>query len=72
MRPIDPESIRQRAIAAGIPYQVAIQRVRRLGWSVDEALSKPVAPMPGRMTALQVRDLTAGMKFPGFEPRQEG
>ncbi len=59
-------------MAAGIPYQVAIQRVRRLGWTVDEALSKPVAPMPGRMTAARVRELTAGMKFDGFELRPEG
>ena len=37
------------AEAAGLPYSTVIQRIRRLGWSLDKALSEPKThngPMP--------------------------
>lgn len=39
--PIDPTSLRQQAIAAGLPYSCVYQRVRLKGWSIDEALTTP-------------------------------
>jgi hypothetical protein len=35
-----PESIKGRALAAGVPYQRVIQRVRA-GWSVERAIAEP-------------------------------
>jgi len=37
----DPDSLRQKAIAAGQPYPRVYQRVRLLGWAEAEALSTP-------------------------------
>jgi hypothetical protein len=37
----NPNSLRQRAIAAGLPYHLVYQRCRLHGWSEDEALSTP-------------------------------
>jgi hypothetical protein len=38
----DPNSLRQKAIAAGIPYHVVYQRIRA-GWNEQRALTAPVA-----------------------------
>lgn len=38
---IDPTSLRQRAIAAGLDYHTVYQRVKLRGWSEDVALSTP-------------------------------
>lgn len=38
----DPSSLRQQAIAAGIPYHVLYQRVRIHRWSLDRALTEPI------------------------------
>ena len=37
---INPNSIRQRAKAAGLPYAVVQGRIKR-GWTIDEALATP-------------------------------
>ena len=41
---LNPQSLRQQAIAAGLPYHVVYQRVKLMNWSLDKALSTPVAP----------------------------
>ena len=41
-KPIDPACLRQRAIAAGLPYIQVYLRIHRLHWSEDKALSTPV------------------------------
>jgi hypothetical protein len=41
---ITPDSLRQQAIAAGLPYYCVYQRVKLLGWSVKKALATPVYP----------------------------
>jgi hypothetical protein len=46
-------SIRQRARAAGLAYQLVIQRVRR-GWPIEKALSIPVQPLGGMMRCTKV------------------
>jgi hypothetical protein len=38
---IRPGSLRQRCKAAGVPYMRAYQRVQR-GWTVEDAITKPV------------------------------
>lgn len=38
----DPDSLRQKALKAGIPYSVAYQRIVLHGWPEDKALSEPV------------------------------
>jgi hypothetical protein len=38
--PINPNSLRQRAIAADLPYMLVVLRVRR-GWTPERALSTP-------------------------------
>lgn len=40
-RPANPNSFFGRCKIAGIPFQVARQRVRKLGWTEEEALSTP-------------------------------
>lgn len=47
----NPKSLRQRALAAGLPYPLVWQRVKFLKWSTEEALSTPKeyrAPNPKR------------------------
>jgi hypothetical protein len=41
-KPIDPSSLRQRALAAGLPYQQVYLRVNKLLWTEDRALSTPI------------------------------
>ena len=38
---IDPNSLRQRALAAGLPYMVVYLRIHQCGWDIDRALSTP-------------------------------
>lgn len=38
---INPESLRQKAIKAGMPYQRVYQRIR-WGWDEERALSQPI------------------------------
>jgi hypothetical protein len=48
-RPKNPASLRQRAIAAGLPPGVVSQRVHKLKWPEAKALSTPIAqhvPIP--------------------------
>lgn len=40
-RPINPDSLRQRALAAGQNYSLVWNRVFRLGWTDEKALSEP-------------------------------
>lgn len=40
----NPESLAQKAKAAGMKYSVAYQRIRN-GWNVTDALSTPIAPL---------------------------
>ena len=40
--PPDPNSLRQKAKAAGLPYSAVYQRVRLLGWAEAEALATPL------------------------------
>jgi hypothetical protein len=40
----DPTSLRQRALAAGLPYHCVYLRVKRFGWTEERALSTPVQP----------------------------
>lgn len=42
--PPNPDSLRQRAIAAGLTYPLVYQRVNLRGWSIEKALATP--PMP--------------------------
>lgn len=39
---IDPNSLRQKALKAGIPYHVVYQRIRIHFWPEEKALSEPV------------------------------
>jgi hypothetical protein len=39
--PVKPDSLRQKALNAGLPYHVVYLRVKRLGWSESDALSTP-------------------------------
>lgn len=50
--PINPASLRQRAIAAGLPYHVAYQRIFVRGWSEGDALSTPLQPR-GRLAGFR-------------------
>jgi hypothetical protein len=46
----DPNSLRQRAIAAGLAYHVVVNRVYYLGWTEERALSTPkmkIGAQPG-------------------------
>ena len=38
---IDPTSLRQRSIAAGLAYHVVYQRVKLRGWTAEKALTTP-------------------------------
>ena len=38
----DPASLRQQALAAGLPYHAVYKRVKLLGWTEEEALSTPI------------------------------
>lgn len=38
----DPESLAEKARAAGLPYGIVYQRVKRLHWPLDQALSRPL------------------------------
>jgi hypothetical protein len=40
-RPQIPGSLRQLAIAAGLPYMVVYLRIKTLGWTKEKALSTP-------------------------------
>lgn len=42
--PKDPNSLRQQAIKAGLPYHVVYQRVMILCWPLEKALSTPIQP----------------------------
>lgn len=42
--PLDRNSLRQRAIRAGLPYMVVYLRIKRLGWKVRRALTTPKLP----------------------------
>ena len=44
MGPKDPNSLRQKAIRAGLPYVQIYQRIHKLGWSEEQALSTPIMP----------------------------
>ncbi len=46
---VRPESLRQRALAAGLAYHVVYFRIHRLGWTEHQALTTPKLP-PGRQT----------------------
>jgi len=37
----DPNSLKQRALAAGLPYSTVYQRVALLNWTIESALSTP-------------------------------
>lgn len=37
----NPNSLRQRSIASGIPYHLVYQRHKLLGWTIEQALSTP-------------------------------
>lgn len=39
----DPNSLRQKALRAGLPYMQVYHRMRLLGWSEERALSTPIA-----------------------------
>lgn len=39
--PKDPNSLRQRSFAAGLPYMVVYLRIRNLGWTEEKALTTP-------------------------------
>jgi hypothetical protein len=41
---INPASLRQRAIRAGLDYRVVVNRVYYLGWTEERALSTPKLP----------------------------
>ena len=41
---LNPESLRGKARAAGLPYHVVYQRIKANEWSEAEALSTPVLP----------------------------
>lgn len=41
---IDPNSLRQKAKAAGLPYLQVYFRIKRGGWSEEKALSTPIQP----------------------------
>ena len=43
-KPRDPNSLRQKSIAAGLPYSVVYQRVKLLGWDLKKAMETPVMP----------------------------
>lgn len=40
----DPDSLRGKCRAAGLPFMVVYLRIYRLGWSEEEALSTPKLP----------------------------
>lgn len=44
----NPNSLRQRAIAAGLDYHLVVNRIYQLGWSEGWALSTPKQPMGRR------------------------
>lgn len=46
---INPNSLRQRSIAAGLPYYVVYQRVKIFDWTEERALSTPVGPKGRRV-----------------------
>ena len=47
--PIKPDSIRQRAIAAGMSYTIVYQRVRIFNWDIERACQTPVGPKGRRV-----------------------
>ena len=55
---IRPDSLRQRALAAGFKYHVVYQRVKIHGWSEEKAFSTPTMK-PGRYNRLAVTQQTA-------------
>lgn len=40
----NPNSLRQKALKAGMPYARVYQRVRLFGWDEQEALTRPIQP----------------------------
>jgi hypothetical protein len=53
--PINSNSLRQKALSAGLPYHVVYLRIRRLGWAEERALSTPKNP-PGRLVGYRKPD----------------
>lgn len=55
---IDPASLRQQALTAGLSYPLVYQRVKLRGWTLDKALATP--PMPkgnhSRQNSIQSSD----------------
>jgi hypothetical protein len=47
-RPTDPESLRQRALKAGLAYHIVVNRVYYLGWTEKRALSTPKMKIGGQ------------------------
>jgi hypothetical protein len=41
-RPTNPQSLRQQALRAGLPYPVVYQRIHRHFWPAEKALSTPL------------------------------
>jgi hypothetical protein len=39
--PINPQSLRQKALKAGLPYRLVWHRINKLGWTAKRALSTP-------------------------------
>lgn len=39
-----PDSLRQKAMAAGLPYLQVYLRIKTLGWTEEKALSTPINP----------------------------
>jgi hypothetical protein len=49
----DPNSLRQRSIAAGLPYLLVVLRVRR-GWTEERALTTPRLKRGGQSMAFRI------------------
>lgn len=43
-KPVDPNSLRQKAIAAGLPYSLVYQRIAFFNWDEQKALTTPAQP----------------------------
>lgn len=54
--PVDPNSLRQRAIAAGLPYMLVALRVNR-GWTPERALTTPILKRGGQPLAFRTAHL---------------
>lgn len=47
--PPDPNSLRQKAIVAGLPYLQVYFRIKRGGWTEERALATPIQPRGRRV-----------------------